>query len=197
MPLTEVAIRNARIEQKAARIYDERGLYLQLAQSGGKWWRFKYRFGSKEKLLSLGTYPEVSLKQARLARDEARALVRSGTDPSAARKSAKIPVSSRCLPLKDVIKEWLEHRRDGWTPGTFDAIAASLTTHVYPTLGDCDVAEVSSADIRRCVVAIGSTGATETASRVLQRLRSVYRFAMGSPGRTAVSINNCNAKRVV
>jgi hypothetical protein len=81
MPLTDTAIKKAKPEAKHRKLYDERGLFLLISPKGGKWWRFKYLFDGKEKLLSLGTYPDVSLKDARERRDEARKQVAAGIDP--------------------------------------------------------------------------------------------------------------------
>ena len=77
MPLNDIAIRSAKPEAKQRKLYDSGGLYLLVTPNGGKWWRFKYRFGGKEKLLSLGTCPQVSLKDARDERDEAKKLLRT------------------------------------------------------------------------------------------------------------------------
>jgi hypothetical protein len=90
MPLTDTTIKNAKPGPKAVRLFDAGGLYLELAPSGGRWWRLKYRHGGKEKRLSLGTYPETSLKQARERRDETRKLLASGLDPAAERKAEKL-----------------------------------------------------------------------------------------------------------
>jgi hypothetical protein len=89
MPLTDTAIRNAKPGEKPVKLFDERGLYLEISPTGGKWWRFKYRFDGKEKRLSLGVYPDVSLKDARDRRDAARRLLADGIDPSENRKAQK------------------------------------------------------------------------------------------------------------
>jgi hypothetical protein len=78
MPLTDTAVKNAKAQDKKVKLFDSEGLFLLVAPNGGKWWRLKYRFQKKEKLLSLGVYPEISLKEARRRRDEARTLVRGG-----------------------------------------------------------------------------------------------------------------------
>ena len=95
MPLTDVSIRNAKAGYKTVKLFDERGLYLEIAPSGGKWWRLKYRFDGKEKRLSLGVYPDVSLKDARERRDSARKLVADGVDPSENRKAQKSAKADR------------------------------------------------------------------------------------------------------
>ena len=89
MPLTATAIRNARPGEKPAKLTDGKGLYLLVTPKGGKWWRLDYRFHGKRKTLSMGTYPEVSLKEARDRRDSARKLLADGVDPSEHRKAMK------------------------------------------------------------------------------------------------------------
>jgi hypothetical protein len=89
LPLTDTAIKNAKPQKKAKRHFDGGGLYLEVSPQGGKWWRLKYRFEGKEKRLSLGVYPEVSLKEARSRRDESRKMLTTGIDPAANRKAIK------------------------------------------------------------------------------------------------------------
>jgi len=93
MPLTDAAIRNVRPRSKSFELADERGLYLEVAPSGGIWWRLKYRFGGKEKRISLGVYPDVGLKDARDRRDEARKQIAAGIDPGEVRKAQKEALS--------------------------------------------------------------------------------------------------------
>lgn len=90
MPLSDTAIRNAKPQAKPAKLYDSGGLFLLVTPIGGKWWRLKYRFGGKEKLLSLGTYPDISLKDARDRRDAAKKLLANGGDPSTERRKQKL-----------------------------------------------------------------------------------------------------------
>ncbi len=90
MALTDTAIKNAKPRDRTYKLYDERGLYLEVAPQGGKWWRLKYRFDGKEKRLSVGTYPDVSLKGARDKRDELRTQIAGGVDPSSIRREEKI-----------------------------------------------------------------------------------------------------------
>jgi hypothetical protein len=79
MALTDSAIRNAKAKEKPYKVADERGLFLLVTPSGGKWWRFKYRYAGKEKLLSVGVYPDVGVKEAREGRDEARKRLADGS----------------------------------------------------------------------------------------------------------------------
>jgi hypothetical protein len=111
MPLTDAAIRNAKpgitpLGAKTSRPYklgDAGGLYLEVTPSGGKWWRLKYRFGGKEKRLSLGVYPDVTLAKARERRDEARRLLVDGVDPSENRKAAKLAGAERAANSFEVV----------------------------------------------------------------------------------------------
>ena len=89
MPLTDAAIRNAKLQEKPYKLFDGGGLFVLATPAGGKWWRLKYRFGGKEKQLSLGKYPLVTLDEARARRDEAKRLLANGIDPSDARKDMK------------------------------------------------------------------------------------------------------------
>ncbi len=113
MPLSNTAIINAKPTDKPYVLTDERGLSVQVQPSGGKWWRFRYRFDGKAKMLSLGVYPDVGLKDAREKRDEARKLLAAGVDPGEHRKALKAAKSERSANSFEVIcREWLEQRKD-------------------------------------------------------------------------------------
>src|SRR5271170_540116 len=103
MPLSDTAVRNAKPRNKAVRLFDERGLYVEISPTGGKWWRFKFRFNGKEKRLSLGTYPSVGLKDARDRRDAARRLLAGGIDPSENRKAQKSAGAGRAANSVEVV----------------------------------------------------------------------------------------------
>jgi hypothetical protein len=136
MGLTDAKLRNLKPPERPKKIFDGDGLYIELRPNGGMWWRFKYRFDGKEKSLSFGTYPEVPLALARARRLEARMLVAAGTDPSAVRKQAKqARQRAAASTLEAVSRAWLSRRASAWTPGTREAIAASLENHVFPALG--------------------------------------------------------------
>ena len=179
MALSDTAIRNAKPGAKPVRRFDGGGLYLEVAPSGGKWWRLKYRHDNKEKRLSLGTYPDVGLKAARERRDAARKQIAEGIDPSAARQETKHAKQRDALSTVEAVsRAWLAHRASGWTPGTLEAITASLENHVFPALGARPIREIAARDIKQVVQAIDKQGSGETAGRVFQRLRSIYRYAL-------------------
>ena len=179
MPLTDTAIRKAKPGDKPVRLFDGGGLYLELAPNGGKWWRLKYRFEGKEKRLSLGVFPDVSLKEARRRRDEKREQLAGGGDPGVARKAEKVAARAAALnTLESVARAWLVQRRSAWSARTHNMIARSLETHVFPKLGGRPVSEVQPAEIRDLVRWIEAGGVGETADRIFQRLRAIYRYAI-------------------
>lgn len=179
MPLTDTAIRNAKPADKPVRLFDGGGLYLEVSPSGGKWWRLKYRVHGKEKRLSLGVYPDVSLKDARERRDRARRQLAEGADPSEARKAEKAATKAAALnTFKAVALAWMDHADTRWTDGTRATLLASLENHVFPLIGAKPVSAVRPADVRQLVQAVEATGARETAGRVFQRVRAIFRYAV-------------------
>jgi integrase len=181
--LTDTAVKKAKAGAKPIRLYDERGLYLEVraTASGGssKWWRFKYRFDGKEKLLSLGTYPETGLAAARNERDRSRELVSMGVDPSQARKDRKAARAAASLnTFEAVARAWLRDRSSGWMPRTLHLIEASFVNHVFGDIGGRPIVDIRPADVRRVVKAVEASGAGEVAGRVFQRIRSVFRYAV-------------------
>lgn len=179
MPLTDTTIRNAKPGEKPLRLFDGGGLYLEVSPSGGKWWRLKFRVGGKEKRLSLGTYPDTGLKEAREKRDEARRQLAGGEDPSQARKAEKAAKAAEALnTFRAVALAWIAWRGDKWTAGTREAVTASLENDVFPALGGKPLGQILPADVRAVVQGIEARGARETAGRVFQRVRAVYRYAV-------------------
>lgn len=179
MPLTDTAVRNAKPKDKPYRLADERGLCLEVRPEGGKWWRLRYRFDAKAKMLSLGTYPDTGLKEARKRRDEARALLADGTDPGAKRQAEKAQRKAEAAnSFENVARAWLAHRADAWVERTRTLIWSSLERYALPALGGKPIADIQPADVRAVVQAIEAAGATETAGRVFQRVRSIFRYAV-------------------
>ncbi len=133
MPLTDVAIKNAKPGDKSIRLFDGSGLYLEVSPSGGKWWRFKYRYDDKEKRLSLGVYPDVSLKEARQRRDDARKLLTNSVDPAENRKATKASKADRAANSFEVIaREWFAKNSVTWTDDHGSRIIRRLERDVFP-----------------------------------------------------------------
>ena len=181
MPLTDTEIRKAKPEQKTKRLFDERGLYLEVSPAGGKWWRLKYRYDGKEKRLSLGVYPDVSLKAARERRDDARKLLTSNIDPSANRKAIKSGRDDRAANSFEVIaREWFANHSKGWAPSHSTRLLRRLERDVFPIIGGKPIAEVNAPALLTMARRIEARGVLETAHRALQSCGQVFRYAVAT-----------------
>jgi integrase len=178
--LTDIAVRNAKPAAKALRLFDANGLYLEVAPAGGKWWRLKYRFGGKEKRISLGVYPEVSLKEARERRDEARRMIARGMDPSEARKAEKAQAVEDEQTFERVAREWFTKFQANWTASHGDRIMRRFELDVFPWLGSRPIREVAPPELLTVIQRIESRGAVETAHRALQNCGQVFRYAVAT-----------------
>jgi len=181
MPLTDTAIRNAKPVQKAKKLFDGGGLYLEVAPSGGKWWRLKYRFGGKEKRLSLGVYPDVSLKDARERRDTARKLLANEIDPSENRKAKKAAtVEGAANSFEVVAREWFAKRSPNWSASHTDRIIRRLEQDIFPWIGGKPIAGLTPPQLLEAIRRIEKRGALETAHRVLSTCGQVLRYAVAT-----------------
>jgi integrase len=181
MALTDTAIRNAKPGDKAKRLFDGGGLYLEVAPAGGKWWRLKYRFGGKEKRLSLGVYPDISLRQARERRDEARRLLATETDPSQHRKAKRAAQEERAGNSFEVVaREWFARQSSVWVDSHGSRIIRRLERDIFPWLGKRPVAEITPPELLAVVRRIEGRGALETAHRALQNCGQVFRYAIAT-----------------
>lgn len=178
--LTNVAIRNAKPGPSPRKLSDGKGLFLLISPNGGKWWRLKYRFAGKEKLLSLGTYPEISLADARDRRDEARKQLAQGVDPGAARKEEQAISEEDARTFGVVAWEWFEKQLRGWTESTAFNIKRRLERELLPPLGKLPIKKVTPKIILGAVAGIEDRGCHETARRVLQTCGQIFRYAVVS-----------------
>jgi integrase len=180
-PLADVAIRNAKPKERPWKLFDGGGLFLEIAPSGGKLWRFKYRFGGKEKLLAMGIWPDVSLTAARRKREEARALLAQGIDPGEARKAERLRRKTLAEnTLEAIAREWDARHLSTRAKSHRDKVIRRLELYVFPYLGARPVAEIAAADILACVRRVEALNKQETAHRTLQAIGQVIRFAIAS-----------------
>lgn len=164
---------------KPGKYFDGEGLYLELTVAGGRYWRWKYRFGGKEKRLALGVYPSVSLKAAREKHAEARRQLLAGHDPGELRKRAKArAVYEAENSLEAVARDWLKHQAGKWAPVTLERIKAGLEADIFPELGARPMASIKAGEVRDAVKKIEARGAGDQAGRVLQRVKAVFRYAV-------------------
>ncbi|OXJ21294.1 integrase arm-type DNA-binding domain-containing protein [Burkholderia sp. AU6039] len=181
MALTDVRIKNAKPGEKAIRLFDGGGLYLEIAPAGGKWWRLKYRFGGKEKRISLGVYPDVGLKDARERRDAARRLLTQGVDPGNAKKAQKTASMERAANSFEVIaREWFARHAPGWAASHSDKIIQRLERDVFPWLGSRPIAEITAPELLSVIRRIEERGAKDTAHRALQNCGQIFRYAVAT-----------------
>ena len=167
--LTDTEIKRAKAKEKAYSMGDGGGLYLRVKPTGGKLWRWSYRFEGKEKLMSLGKYPDVSLAQARERYTEARKLLATSVDPMAQRKAEKtaekVAVENSS---QSVTAQWLEHWQEGKSPRHVDSVRRRMAADILPCLGARSIAEIEAPELVAMANAIQDRGARDIAKRALE-----------------------------
>lgn len=181
MPLSDTAIRRAKAKPKPYKLFDSGGLFLLVAPNGGKWWRFKYRFNNKEKLLSLGVYPDVSLKKARERRDEERKKLVDRIDPALNRKAIKAAwADSQANSFEVIAREWINIKSPSWAPRNITKIIRALELNVFPWLGGRPIAEITAPELLAALRRTEARGAVYTAHVVLQACGRIFRYAIAT-----------------
>jgi integrase len=173
--LTDTGIRKAKAKDKAYRMSDSGGLYLFVTPPGGKLWRWKYRFDGREKLMSFGSYPDVSLSLARERHIEARKLLATGTDPMAERKAEKVAAEDS---FQSVARVWLEHWQDGKSPRHAAYVKRRMEADILPCLGARPIAAIEAPELVAMTKAIEQRGARDIAKRALETTGQVFRYAI-------------------
>lgn len=163
-------------DKKRLRLTDSGGMYLEVTPNGGKWWRLKYRFAGKEKLVSLGTYPQTSLLEARKSREEAKAILKQGLAPSTARREEKETALIDGLTFKEAALEWYKTKLDGWSDSHAQRIMRQLERDLFPWLGNKPVKAIKAKEILEALQRIEARGAIETADRALMLCRQIWNF---------------------
>ncbi len=181
MPLTDTAIRTAKAKEKPYKLADEKGLFLLVNPNGSKWWRLKFRIAGKEKMLSLGTYPDTGLKDARLKRDEARRMMAEGIDPGQQRKAAKATrdeLSANSFAV--VCREWLAKWGSTVVPAQKQKATARLEKDVFPWMGSRPIAEITAPEVLAVLRRIDERGARYTAHKVKSEISQCFRYAIAT-----------------
>ncbi|AQS92084.1 integrase [Gluconobacter albidus] len=176
--LTDVQLKRLDIRDKAYKVSDSRGLFVLVQPNGSRLWRMKYRFGGREKLLSFGIYPEVTLAAARKARDAARLELQAGRDPSLSKKQRQAEAQNCDRQLKVVGEAWLASQRDRWTDRHYEDVATSLERFVWPALGKVNLDDITPPMVLEIVRKIEAARAKETARPVRQRLSAIFLFGI-------------------
>lgn len=178
--LTDPKIRQAKPADKPYKLFDGGGLFLLVQPSGSKLWHLKYRFGGKEKLLSIGSYDKgVSLKKAREEREKAQVRLVEDIDPSAAKKEEKRAERKQVEnTYRAIALDWAKTYGARWTASHRDRVVASLEADAFPALGDLPIKEITPPLVLEVIRAVESRGALDVASRILQRTSAVFRYAI-------------------
>ena len=181
MPLSDTAVRSAKPSEKTQKLFDGGGLYLEVAPAGGKWWRLKYRFGGKEKRISLGVYPDVGLKDARERRDAARKLLANDIDPSENRKVQKSAKVERAANSFEVIgREWLSAWKANVGAPQYGRAVARFERDVFPWIGARPITEITAPELLTILRRVDGRGARYTAHRLHGELSRAFRYAIAT-----------------
>ncbi|HWZ63039.1 MAG TPA: integrase arm-type DNA-binding domain-containing protein [Steroidobacteraceae bacterium] len=175
--LNDTKVRSAKSREKAFKLSDERGLFLLVTLTGSRLWRLKYRLNGREKLISLGAYPDVTLKRAREKRDAARRLIADGIDPSAQRKAERAALAQS---FEGVAKEWLELQTKSLAPETISILSARLDGGLYPYIGSRPISAITAQELLGALRRIEARGRHETAHRVRALAGRVFRYAVAT-----------------
>lgn len=179
MALSDVKVRSAKPEAKAYKLTDGDGMVLLVHPNGSKYWRLRYRFGGKEKMLALGKYPEVSLADARVRRDEARKLLANGVDPSENKKVVKVEQEQEAITFEVVARDWHASNQN-WSESHSARVLKSLEDNLFAAIGKRNIAELKTRDLLIPIKAVETSGRLEVAARLQQRTTAIMRFAVQS-----------------
>jgi integrase len=183
IPLGALDVERTKAGSKSQHLFDGGGLFLLVTPSGGKWWRFKYNYSGKSKTISFGTYPEISLSQARDRREAARKLLAIGVDPSAARKAAKAAKEElQANSFESIAREWHKKQVENseWTEEHAETIKTRMVKDMFPYIGFKPITEITAKDIRGILDRVKDRGAVDTARRCRTIASQVFVYAIGT-----------------
>jgi integrase len=181
MALSDAKVRNARPLAKSYKITDGQGLFLQVNPTGSKYWRLKYHFAGKEKLLALGVYPDVSLEDAREKRGNARKILAAGGDPSKTKQEAKRKLLAAVENSFELVaREWFLKQKKEWKPNTAKTVLNRLENDILPKLGTRPVGEINAPEVLHMLRAIEKRGALDMAKRAMQTTGQVFMYAIAT-----------------
>ncbi len=185
MKLSDIACKNAKPfeppKKTPRKLADGEGLYLWVMPNGKKYWRLKYRYNGKPKELALGIYPEISLKEARDKKLEARKLIAEGKDPTLEKKKQKVLAQENTTNTFEVVAlEWYENRKDIWKPRYADEVIKRLKEDIFPYIGSYHIKEIEPPTLLQVIRKIENRGAYDLAKRQLQKCGEIFRYAIAS-----------------
>ena len=180
VPLTDTKVRTVKLGKKPQKLFDGGGLFLLITPPGGKLWNFKYRFEAKEKKLSLGAYPAVSLAEDRQRREQARSLPAHGVDPSATKKAQKFAEAQEMETFEVIAREWHEKFAPSWVASHADKIIRRFELYVFPWIGSKPIKPITAQKLLTVLRRIEAKGILETAHRTKQNCGRVFRYAVAT-----------------
>lgn len=179
MALTDLAIKGAKPKEKSYKLADSGGLYIEISPRGGKWWRYKYRFDGKESRLSLGTYPDIGLKEARERHAAERRKLANGINPSASRKAEKDEKAAENTNSFEVVaREWWQAHMKNKAATHKDKVIRRFELYLFPWIGAQPIADITAPQMLQAVKRIENLNKLETAHRALQTAGQVFRYAV-------------------
>ena len=179
MPLNDRQIKHSKPKDKPYKLTDGNGLYLHITPAGGKLWRLKYRIDGKEKTLSIGKYPHLSLVEAREAAENARKMKAQGIDPSLAKQQAKAERQAALLnTFEHIARDWHQNNISRWKPNHAQRIMRYLEKDVFPYIGSSPIQELRVAHIKQVLDAITARGVAETAEKIRQWINKIFNYAL-------------------
>ena len=181
MKLTDTFLRGLKTTGKVQKHSDGGGLYLHVSPVGGKLWRLGYRFQGKQKLLSLGPYPAISLKDARALREDAKAKLAAGIDPCAHKQAVKASTKAENENSYEVVaREWHAKHAPGWSESNGERTLTRQVNDIFPVLGNRPISQITAPELLAVLRKIESRGAIDTAHRTLQDCSRVFRYAIAT-----------------
>jgi integrase len=181
MALTDIAIRAAKPKEKQYKLSDSAGLYILIKPNGSKYWRMKYRIAGKEKLLSIGTYPLITLSEAREEASKAKKQLAKNTDPSKAKQDEKLKNHIKSEnSFEKIAREWHANQQQNWTPRHANYVIRRLEADIFYSLGARSIEEITSAELLKTLRVIESRDAIDLAHRALQTCGQIFRYAIST-----------------
>lgn len=181
LPLSDLQVKNAKPKDKDYKLSDGHGLHLLVTPTGGKLWRFQYRYSGKQKLLSFGAYPSISLSDARQRREDAKKLLSNGVDPGEVRKALKAATVAETENSFEVVaREWHTKFSGSWSPSHAETTLRRIELDAFPVLGAKPIGKIKATELLTMLRRIESRGALETAHRVRTICGQVFRYAVAT-----------------
>jgi integrase len=179
--LSDAKVRGAKRASKPYKLYDGGGLFLLVHPNGSRYWRLKYRIGSKEKLFAIGVYPDVTLADARAKALDARRLVGEGADPVSERRRHRANnAASGAETFQAIAEEWMASRVNVWSPSYQVGVRSALASNLYPQIGDLPIRSISVPMVREALLFMERRGALVALRKVRMWASLVFRYAIAT-----------------